>query len=586
MSKLSAEKYSVVPVAVMISFTLALVGALIFRVYRADRDLGLLRIAERQARLASEAGIFYAMERMRAILNQTDRTSNTKVLTPNFFANHLEIDQWKEFGIKTDCAFRIIGVRKVASDDIESTPLINEELRFQVISEGRCGRHRYTSAAVIQLYDLSETFAVFSSLDEFYYGKPIQPWVEKAQSLDAFVNANSELFDSGKLDRMGVCYDPGLLYKMFSSPGADFFKAPNGEGKLVSNYGSTWFKSGNSPANGPIYCKTPIVVDSHTFFGPVQTALYFYRRGTSQPRISKDNSVIAINSSLRVQHAADSLEGKNPGDVLVDRDSPLYCSYIPEWRPDFNYMRELAKKQGIYIDETGRGFRSGTPTNVDYHPGEERLFSDSYKTANSVGWEQDELDNKYVILSTETKFAGQNNLSSENLGGASIIFSERSVYLRGDIGSDLVIATPRHIFITGPTNVDSNLNLFLVGGHGTALSTVDLEKYIRENKPGREFIDAAREWLINALIYKPGAGVYTAGSRPQTEGAVNFRKVFGGASLKVTINGGCIGGNLKRWIDNMEPDTMKVQWKRAAASRLPVKPLSANILRLRTRPDR
>jgi hypothetical protein len=415
---------------------------------------------------------------------------------------------------------------------------------------------------------------------------PIQPWIEHAQSLEAFVKANEKIFNNRLLDRFGVCYDPGLLVKMFAAPGSDPFKAVDEQQKLRGNYGITWFKDGKSPANGPIYCETPIVVDSHEFKAPVQTALYLFRRGSSQPVITQGNSVIAINSSLRVQQAADSLEGKNPPNMIVDRDSDLYSSYIPEWRPDFNYLRELAKKSGIYIDKEGKGHKNGNLIDVNYFPGEDHLFSDSYKTPNSTGWEQDELNNKHIVLSTDTRFEGYNNLSSENLGGARIIFSERSVYFRGDIGSDLVVVTPGHIFITGFTNVDSSLNLFLIGKNGTALSTVDLEKYISENNPEPEFVEAASEWLINALVYKPGAGIYTTTSRQLKFGALNFRRLFAGKSLKVRINGACIGGNLKRWMDNMEPNGVQVSWNKTAASRLSVKPVTANILRMRTRPER
>jgi hypothetical protein len=584
MNRQNAEKHSVVPIVVMLSFILLLLAALVFRVYRADRDLGEVRIAERQARLAAESGSHYAVEKMRSILNHTDRTANTRILTTNFFANSLDIDVWKSYGLKTDCSFRIVGIRKLGDDDMAETPLIDESLRFQVISEGRCGRHRYTNAVVVQLYDLSATFAVFESLDEFYYGRPIQPWVEKAESLEAFVEQNSELFEAGVLDRMGICYDPALLYKMFVPDGQDPFKSSDGS-KMVGNFGSRWFKYADSPCRGPLYCQTPIVVDSHKFFGPVQTALYFYRRGNSQPGIELGNTAVALNSSYRLHDAANRAEGRNPPDVIIDRDSALYSSFIPEWRPDFAFLREFAKKNGIYVDELGRGFKAGAPTSVDYHPGENHLYSDSYLTANSVSNEQDEIKDQHIVLSTDTRFNGFNNLSSENLGGARIIFSERSVYLRGEIGSDLVIVTPRHIFLTGPTNVDSNLNLFLVAGNGTALSTVDLEKYINENNPEPEFVDAAREWLINALIYKPGAGVYTTQSRSHKTGPVNFRSVFSGKSLKVRIYGGCIGGNLLRWIDNLEPDSLSITWNREAASRLPVKPVSVNILRMRTRPE-
>jgi hypothetical protein len=586
MKKSTVNKHSVLPIIVMIAFILLLVGALVFRVYRADRDLGMIRIAKRQARLAAETGAFFALHRMQQLLQRTDKTTNTNLLTANYFSNHLDIDVWKDFGQKSRASFRIIGLRRISGEDLTTTPLINEAQRFQILSEGRSGRHRYTTASIIQLYDLAEVFAVFSSLDEYYYGLPIQPWIEHAQSLEAFVKANEKIFNNRLLDRFGVCYDPGLLVKMFAAPGSDPFKAVDEQQKLRGNYGITWFKDGKSPANGPIYCETPIVVDSHEFKAPVQTALYLFRRGSSQPVITQGNSVIAINSSLRVQQAADSLEGKNPPNMIVDRDSDLYSSYIPEWRPDFNYLRELAKKSGIYIDKEGKGHKNGNLIDVNYFPGEDHLFSDSYKTPNSTGWEQDELNNKHIVLSTDTRFEGYNNLSSENLGGARIIFSERSVYFRGDIGSDLVVVTPGHIFITGPTNVDSSLNLFLIGKNGTALSTVDLEKYISENNPEPEFVEAASEWLINALVYKPGAGIYTTTSRQLKFGALNFRRLFAGKSLKVRINGACIGGNLKRWMDNMEPNGVQVSWNKTAASRLSVKPVTANILRMRTRPER
>jgi hypothetical protein len=327
------------------------------------------------------------------------------------------------------------------------------------------------------------------------------------------------------------------------------------------------------------------VVDSHVFKDPVQTALYFYRRGNSQPVINQGSSVIAINSSLRIQQAVDNFEGNNPAHLIVDCDSDEYSSFIPQWRPDFVYLRELAKKTGIYIDSEGKGYKDGNLIDVNYHPGENHLYSDSYKNANSTGWEQDELDCKHVVLSTDSKFEGYNNLSSENLIGTKLIFSERSVYLRGEIGSDLVIATPGHVFISGPTNIDSKLNLFLVAKLGTALSTVDLEEYIAEKDPEPAFVEAASEWIINALIYKPGAGIYTTTSRPQKSVALNFRRLFSGKSLKIQINGGVIGGNLQRWMDNMELDGLKVFWNPEAVERLPVRPLVANVLKMMTRPD-
>jgi len=585
MSRIPDEKQSIIPLLVMVFFTIVLVAALFVRVYRADRDLGLLRISGRQAKLAAESGINYAIEKMRVVMNASDRAANPGALTAVFFADQLETDSWMPVGQRSDAWFRIISVRRLFSEDIETTPLLDESLQYQILSEGRCGRFRYTTAAVVQLYDLVKNFAVFSSLDEYYYGTPIQPWVESAGSLENFVQANRPLFDSAMLSRQGICHDPQLLHRIFVPGGPSPFRLSGDSGALAANYGSRFSRDGNSPCVGPLYCESPVIVDSHTFAGPVQTALYFYRRGTAQPRIEVGNNAVAMNSSLRIQQAVDSLEGKNPPDVFVDRDSQGYASFIPPWRPDFDYLRDLSKARGIYLDADGKGFLNGKPIDTDYHPGEAHLFSDSYRAPNSTRWEQDQLDEKFVVLATDMRYGGFNNISAANLQGARLLFSERSVYLRGDIGSDLVIVTPGHIFITGPTNVDSNLNLLLIAAEGTALSTVDLENYVKETNPGTDFIHAAREWLIRAVIYKPGAGVYTAESRPQQGTPVNFRRLFAGASLKITITGACIGGNLQRWLDNTEPGSLEVKHVPDGADRLNVRPLSAGVLRLRTRPE-
>lgn len=586
MTRIPDEKQSMIPLVVMVCFTLSLVSALFYRVYQADRDLGMLRVTERQARLAAEAGINYAVERMRAAVTSSDRAADPSSLTSLFFASEIESVSWHSFGQKSEAAFRVISIRKMADNDISRTALLDEGLQYQVIAEGRCGSFRYSTLAVLQFYDLVKTYAVFGSLDEHYYGTPIQPWVERSGGLPEFVRTNAELFDDGRMSRFGICYDPLLLHQMFKPEGDDPFNPIGGNRKLSGNYGRAFMRSGESPCHGPLYCESPVIVDSHNFYGPVQTALYFYRRGTSQPRISLGNTAVAMNSSLRLQHAADSLEGGNPPDVLIDRDSDYYRAYVPPWRPDFDALRSIAKERGIYIDQEGRGFISNAAIDVDYHAGEEELFSDSYRGPNSVSFEQDTFKKKYIVLSSDNNFDGYNNISGENLRGARILFSERSIYLRGDIGTDLVIVTPGHIFITGPTNFDSNMNLLLIGGEGTALSTVDLERYISENSADEEFVDAAREWLIRAAIYKPGAGVYTSKSQAQKGEALNFRRLFSGRSLKIHVLGACIDGNLQRWIDNSEQGSLRVTHNPHAVERLCIRPLAINILRMRTRPER
>ncbi|MDD3147172.1 MAG: hypothetical protein PHD82_07720, partial [Candidatus Riflebacteria bacterium] len=256
MNRLPDEKQSLVPVVVMICFTLLLVVAMIVRVYRADRDLGLLRISGRQARLAAESGVHYAIEKMRAAVSSSDRAANPAALTAMFFADQLETEGWISFGQKTDAWFRIISVRQIQTDDVPGTRLLNESLQYQVLSEGRCGRFRYSTAAVVQLYDLVKSFAVFSSLDQHYYGMPMQAQVENAGSLEDFVSANAGLFNSAAINRQGICHDPLLLVKLFSIEGQDPFNAATGTTKVPENYGRRYFRDGTSPCVGPLYCES------------------------------------------------------------------------------------------------------------------------------------------------------------------------------------------------------------------------------------------------------------------------------------------------------------------------------------------
>ncbi|MBQ2592810.1 MAG: hypothetical protein II567_05980, partial [Candidatus Riflebacteria bacterium] len=366
-----------------------------------------------------------------------------------------------------------------------------------------------------------------------------------------------------------------------------FVSPPNKQ--IVENYGAFFKRGGVSPCNGPIYCGLPVVVDNHEFNAPAQTALYFYHRPGTTPMLKeKDtNSVRMMYSSPRIQYTSGNIEKRNLTKNFVDRDSIKYSSYIPSWRPDINHLRELSKNRGIYINNEGKGFQNGNPIEVDYHPGIITMHSDSYLTPNSSKYEMDELkDEKYIVLASDVKYNGYNNVDGANLNGAKLIFSERSVYIRGEIGTDLIVVTPGHIFVTGPTNIDSKLNLFLVAAQGTAISTVDLEEVIKKNNPTSEFIDAAREWNIRAVIYKPGAGVYSAASldNKDRDKKIDFLGVVGGKSIKLHIIGSCIGGNLQRWIDNTEVNSLVIDHDPTSAERLAVSPVTANVLKLRTRP--
>ena len=588
MAKLTDNKQSLIPVFVMIGFSLLLIGSLLVKVYQADRDLGQLRSDKYQARLAAESAINYAVTKMCESIRTSDRPVEPSVLTAIFFEDRIPIDEWIKLGVKTKSYFRITSIRKLSIDDDPKTRLIDESQQYQILSEGRCGLHSYSTAAIVQLYDLAKLFGVFQSLDEYYYGNPLVRYVAEFGSFNEFYKANRELFDSGRITIQGKILDPKLLISMYEPGGKSPFVSPPNK-QIVENYGAFFNRGGVSPCNGPIYCGLPVIVDNHEFTAPAQTALYFYHRPGTTPMLKEKgtNYVRMMYSSPRIQYTSGNIENRNLTKNFVDRDSIKYSSYIPSWKPDINHLRELSKNRGIYINSEGKGFLNGNPIDVDYHPGIITMHSDSYLTPNSSKYEMDELkDEKYVVLASDVKYNGYNNIDGANLNGAKLIFSERSVYIRGEIGTDLIVVTPGHIFITGPTNIDSKLNLFLVAAQGTAISTVDLEEVIKKNNPTSEFIDAAREWNIRAVIYKPGAGVYSAASLDNKDSnkKIDFLGVAGGKSIKLHIIGSCIGGNLQRWIDNTELNSLIIDHDPISAERLAVSPVTANVLKLRTRP--
>jgi hypothetical protein len=588
MSKALKNKQPLLPVIVLLFFSLLLLVSLVYRVSVADRDLGIIRLEQKQARLAAESGVNFALTRIHKTINSTENTDGFEHLSTQELGKALNLNKWQPIGNKKASWFRITSIRKTNELDNYDTKLIDESLRYHILSEGRCKGHQYTSSAVIQVYDLAKTFGAFSSLDEFYYGTPIQPWIELGESLDNFIKRNSKLFVNNKMNRFGICQDPELLFKIYDKNQPSPFENPKDDIEIVGNYGKYYEKSGYSPLFGPLYAASPIVVDQHTFRGPIQTAWFFFKRENATANILKDNTLTNLHSSPSIQAVANKRGGRNHPNSVLDKDTDEYNPLIPQWRPNLEFLKELSKgPNGIYIDEKGQGFVQGKPSEVKYHAGEADFYSDSYVGPNLGKLEQDILKGKkYIVLSTANKFNNYNNLDSKNLNGAKILYSERSIFIRGEIEGDLTIVTPGHIFITGPTNIDSNLNLMLIGGQGTAISTVDLENIIKNSQPGEEFVDAVREWIIKAIIYKPGSGIYTTQTELLGSHKVNFRGLFAGKSLKLKIMGACIGGNLTRWIDNTENNSLEIHHLTNAPNRLINRPYSANILKIQTKKEK
>jgi len=581
--KRSAERLATFPVLIMTGFTGLLFLVLAARVYLADRDLALDRVREQQAILAAESGVNFALARMRYALVQPDPAILPGTEVPQAFEAAIQLDRWRRIGGQTEAWFRITEIHRIQAPDKRDTPLVDESTQFRVTSEGRCGRYLAKSTGVILLTDLIRRFGVVNSLNMYYYGSPLQPWIQRSESLDRFMTANEDLFCRGILSPRGLIFDSRLLARVYLLNGEEPFALPSGTAPIGGSYGQMYAREGDSPCHGPLYCQTPIIVDTHKFFGPVQTAGWAFRRGAAKPVIDDGKTVVALTSSRRVQLATDNLEGEMPPGAFIDQDTQPNSSFIAPWKPDFAALRTAAKRTGLYIDADGKGFYRGDPVDTDYHPGTHHAFSETYTEATSVKLEQDEVEEGYVVLSTAARYGERNNLDSTALRGARLLFSERSVFIRGEIGGDVMVVTPKHIFLTGSTNDEGPYSLFLVAGEGVALSASDLEAYVTEKNSSQSFINAAVKWHIRAVLFKPGAGWYGSWSQGAASGAeVRPVGILGGRVFSVTIEGACLEGNLKRWIDHAVPNGIQIKWNPGLIERLPMQPLSANLLKLKT----
>lgn len=581
--KRSAERLATYPVLIMTGFTGLLFIVLAARVYLADRDLAMDRVKEHQAVLAAESGVNFALSRMRHALAQPEPAILSEIAVPQAFEAAIQPGRWRRIGGQTEAWFRVTEIRRIMVPDRKNTPLIDEGAQFGIVAEGRCGRHLAKTTGIVLLMDLVRRFGVVNSLNMYYYGTPLQPWIGNAGSLDAFTAVNGDIFRSDAVSPRGLIFDARMLARVYQPDEKDSFALPSGTAAIGGSYGRFYSRDGESPCRGPLYCQTPVIVDTHRFFGPVQTAGWFFRRGSAKPVIDDGQMVVALTSSRRIQLATDNLEGEMPTGVCVDQDSQPNSSFIAPWRPDFAALRAAAKHTGIYIDADGKGYYRGESIDVDYHPGNHHAFSETYADATSVRLEQDEVDEGYVVLATAIRYGERNNLDAAALRGARLVFSERSIFMRGEIGDDVMIVTPRHIYLTGSTNDEGRYNLFLVAGQGIALSLSDLESIIAEKQPSPSFISAAQKWRIRAIMYKPGAGWYGSWSNVASGGkSVRPAGIIGFRSISLDIEGACLEGNLKRWIDHAVPNGVRVKWNPELADRLPMQPITANLLKMRT----
>jgi len=59
------------------------------------------------------------------------------------------------------------------------------------------------------------------------------------------------------------------------------------------------------------------------------------------------------------------------------------------------------------------------------------------------------------------------------------------------------------------------------------------------------------------------------------------RNLLSGAQVSLTIHGACIEGSLSRWIEHAAPEGIHIKWVPGICDRLPVEPMSVNLVRTR-----
>ncbi|MBF0409822.1 MAG: hypothetical protein HQM10_20945 [Candidatus Riflebacteria bacterium] len=569
------------PLTVMVIFFFILCAALGLRVYYIDSEIASRQIAETQSLMAAHAGIHFGITKIRQAIEKSGESKPSimeELLSP----------RWRNAGVYTDSYFRILEVRPLPGADNPETPLIDESSLYRIESEGRSAGHSSRVWGTVSVVPVARRFAVFNSLNEYYYGKPITPWIQEFKTLENFRKENFSLFQNNTINNFGICHDPEFIVKLYKPGEADPFNPPKGGSKLKGNYGSMYYsRDGISPCNGPLYCETSIIVDNHQFFGPVQTASYLYRRSASRPSMKIGDIIHAIPSSRRIQKIVDNLEADLPEGPFIDADTVPKTAFMAKWRPDYEVLRGKAIKDGLYIDSTGKGFLRGQKIDTDFHLEAKQIYSDTYLTSNESQLRQDEMSGGVITLSTPNKFQGINNISADILKGSSILFSENSLSIRGEIGNDLTMVTPGHIFITGSVNSENSHNLLMIAGNGIAIDTSDLENFIQDQKPSQETLSSVSKWTIKAVLYRPGAGCYGNWARRQVDNKEVLIPVSAarGERVSIQIVGATVDGNLQRWVDYQAFDGLKVDWKPNSVDRLSFVPVSVNLLKIRTLPN-
>ncbi len=541
------------PIAIMVGMTVLLLATMASRLYLIDAQKAQRLLARQQARLAAEAGVHQLVARLRTMAESpvADMVGLIKNLSDTSEGRYrLLIGRPAWQSSDGNATSRITDVRVLPGLNNPRTPFVDESKRILVVAEGRSGSVRATAKAIVHVTDLARTYAVVNSLNRYYYGNPVRADIGWAGGLDGFIEKHLPLMARGALTPRGIIHDPQLLVDVYMPGRNDPLVATF---PSVTNYGTRdYLRNGVSPAAGPIYCESPMIIDDCTFRAPVHTAGMLYRRGNAVARIEWNNESHPLRSSRRIQAATNLNEGGDPPEgVFIDADTAGQPTWLAPWHPDMAAIRALARREALYIDERGQAQLRGQPIEMDLHLRTGFVYSETYQGPLSPRAEQDTIQGPIVTLASAKKFGGKSNLDDPRLRDVHLIFSEAPVSIRGELSGGLVLVTPRRIFITGSTNTQGQFRLFLVAGEGVTLDTEDLESFVGRDPASPGTIQAGK-WEVRAVLYKPGAGFTGKWAVPYREGQPPIYPFDASRGQRVSLKviGSCLEGDLQRWLDH------------------------------------
>lgn len=179
----------------------------------------------------------------------------------------------------------------------------------------------------------------------------------------------------------------------------------------------------------------------------------------------------AITRIGGVYRPRDSLSVRYPTGHprILDRDSPDGGGFLERPQFDWPFLRRIAQRKGIYINERGEvqfGFRGETSPNTSHaalYPvtGEVHYANSTVlpREGSYPGgrWSQMLVEGPFVDIGLPARHRShddvtRNPLLRENIPDSGILFSDCNIQLQGTVGKALTIFCPKNVMICGDVN--------------------------------------------------------------------------------------------------------------------------------------